>query len=141
MTQRKQIINRDREILQQLASPSIHTNPSISKERLQVLEKQREHKLKYGRFNPNMMAAKKSRASIDDQYQVNTSGNILLPPVESLNNYKTLEIQAMLDRSRSVDPNRKLLNNIPRQSPLQTSANKKLVSAQYSALERNPHYI
>jgi|TARA_B110000285_G_scaffold208616_1_gene248969 hypothetical protein len=75
---------------------------------------QREHKLKYGRFNPTMMSSKKTRASIDGQYQGITSGNLLLPPVEGLNSYKTLEVQAMIDRSRSVDPNRKLLNNIPR---------------------------
>ena len=66
---------------------------------------------------------------------------MLLPPVDGLNSYKTLEVQAMIDRSRSVDPNRKLLNNIPRQSPLQSSANKKLVSGQYSALDRNPSYL
>lgn len=52
--QRKLIIQRDREILMELASPNVHNDPSISKDRMQVLEMKREHKLKYGRFNPSL---------------------------------------------------------------------------------------
>jgi hypothetical protein len=58
-----------------------------------------------------------------------------LPAVENGNNYKTIEIQSIIDRSKSVDPMKKLHNKIPRASPLLNSGNKQNIygNAQYGS--------
>ena len=66
------------------------------------LEMQRQHKLSYGRVGPGMTSGVKPPrvGSRVDQYQ-----QLVLPNLSGGDeSYKTIDVQAMYDRAKSVDP-------------------------------------
>jgi hypothetical protein len=73
---------------------------------LQILEKQREQKIKYGRFNPSLNSAKKR--VVVSKLEMNEYDSIILPKLNNPEKYNTIEVEAVYDRSKSVDPTKKI---------------------------------